>query len=241
MVLIHKHFHFVVATPQAETSMVTNTANVFSNFHFDVFFKLFGQFVNGTSEHKVFPNQQTQFVTDVKEKVIRIVTTTPNTDRVEVCIFTLFQQLIGGFVVDTPQNIVFRNVVSTHRKNIDAVDGVGKFIAVFILFGVHTKGAQTDAFAALVDDVAVHQLHHIDGVERLFAQPIWPPNLWICNGEVGFIIGGNSAVRCSHFNFIGRRTIGEETWLYIDGKGNGAIGMCLCHIEVFYFTNTVSF
>ena len=101
--------------------------------------------------------------------------------------------------------MLFRDIVGTHCKDGLAVDLVGKTAAIFIRLCIDCESTQTDAAGIGVQtDLTMEQLYTYR-IERLAAQTIGPPELWIFDTDIsrGARIGSTGSFRFCDRYFIG--------------------------------------
>ena len=142
--LADKLFHLVVSAPQPQGGMVADPFDIVDKFLCDILFKFRGQIIDRTGKHKIFPHDQSQFITGIPESIVRIISAAPYTDTVEMSIPRLFQQFIGTFLCDTAKQVILRNIIAAHGENTDAIDFMGKLLAPRIFFQMHGHRPQPD-------------------------------------------------------------------------------------------------
>ena len=154
--------------------MVAQAADVVHKFCSDILLEFLGQVVNSAGEHKVLPDQQAQFVTDIIEEVVGVIAAAPDPDAVHVGSPGILQQPAGPLGIYSGQQVVLGDVVGTHGEDIDAVDTVGEGFTPFILAAADRHGAKTDAPLPFIQTVAQN---NTDRIEGLFAVAGGPPQL----------------------------------------------------------------
>ena len=82
--LLYKHFHLIVSAPQGKGCMMTETFDIINKFLTDICLKLRCQFIDRACKHKVLPYHQPQFITEIKEPVLRIIAAAPDTYCIKV-------------------------------------------------------------------------------------------------------------------------------------------------------------
>ena len=79
-------FHLIISAPQPQTCVVTNPLYVLDKLLCHVSFKFrIGKPVYTAGKHKIHPYNQSEFITDIPEKIIRIVAASPNPYTVVIC------------------------------------------------------------------------------------------------------------------------------------------------------------
>ena len=113
--------------------MVAQTFHVINKLSADIFFKFRRQIVNRTCKHEVLPYDKAQLIAKIIEPVFRIIAAAPYTDRIEIRPFTLLQQAARRLRCDPSEQVILRNVICTHCKDIHSIDADCKILAPFIL------------------------------------------------------------------------------------------------------------
>ena len=153
--LVHKQFHFVVAAPQAQAGVMAQPPHVVPDLLPDVLGKSGGQVVHRAGEHQVLPNQQAQFITGIKEGAAGVAAAAPNPDTIKIGRCTLFQQLAGPFRGDPGEQVVFRDVIRAHGKDLHPVDLMGKAFPPSVLLPGNRHRAQADPTLPGVQNLSV--------------------------------------------------------------------------------------
>ena len=161
--------------------MMTDTFDIIDKFLTDIRFKLRCQFIHRTCKHKVLPYHQSQFITEIKEPILRIIAASPDTNCIKVSSLALEKQFSGTFSGCSLQQIIFRNIVSTHSKYLITIYFMGKALSPFIFFDMHSQSAETNFSAPGVYDLISCYQIHLNFIQWLFSQSVWPPKLWMIN------------------------------------------------------------
>ena len=82
--VIPGRLHLIVSAPQGKGCMMTETFDIINKFLTDICLKLRCQFIDRACKHKVLPYHQPQFITEIKEPVLRIIAATPDTYCIKV-------------------------------------------------------------------------------------------------------------------------------------------------------------
>ena len=64
--------------------MMTDSADILNGLCNDIALKFVIQFIRCTGIHEILPYKQSQFITQIKEEVLRIITAAPDADTVVV-------------------------------------------------------------------------------------------------------------------------------------------------------------
>ena len=124
--------------------MMTETFDIINKFLTDICLKLRCQFIDRACKHKVLPYHQPQFITEIKEPVLRIIAAAPDTDGIKIGSFTLKKQLSGAFSGCSLQKIVLRDIVSAHGKDLITVYFMSKALAPLVFLSMHGQRTETD-------------------------------------------------------------------------------------------------
>ena len=128
----------IVSAPQAKARVIAQAADILPHFGIHIPDKVRAELIGGAGEHHVLPDQQAFFIAEIIEKVIREVAAAPDADAVEVALLRGGKEQIGPLTGDPGKEIVLRNIVSTHGKDLQAVDLKGE-IASFQRFVIPGK------------------------------------------------------------------------------------------------------
>ena len=158
--------------------MVAQTAHIVLRFGNDALRKAVGQFIYGAGKQQVLPDEQTQPVTAVVERIVLEVTAAPHTDGIIIGPHTLTQQLLRALRGDSCQDAVLGDVVRAHGEDGDSVDAEFKLAAPFVRICFDGKRAQADVQVARIQHSAVRAGElHMQRVERMFSVAVGPPEL----------------------------------------------------------------
>ena len=135
--------------------MMPQPADIVTEFRADIRLKILRQIIDGTGKHKVLPDQKAKFIADVIESIIRIESAAPYTDTVHVGGPCILQKLTRPPGIHPRQQIVLRDIISAHGKNIHTVDAMAETLAIFILPSADCHGAKADAAAPAVQLLSV--------------------------------------------------------------------------------------
>ena len=175
----HEHLHLVVAANQRQRRMMAQARDILMRLHTNRTLKIRREVIESTGVHQILPDQQAQLVTDVIERIVRVIPAAPDADGVEIRRLAVLQEPARPLRRHARQNVVLRNVVRAHRKHLHAVDDVAELLAPFVLFAADGHRAQTNAPHARI---ARRQTNR-HAVQRLFAQPVRPPQLRILDSD----------------------------------------------------------
>ena len=142
--------------------------------------------VLGAGEHKVLPDQQAFLVAEVIKIGALINPATPDADHVHVGGGGAGEKIVEEVAARFVNETVGGNPVRALGKNRASIDDELEALTEFIGMAVKDDGAQTDAFAPGVEHLAVVDEFKIDGVERLVAVAMGPPQFRI--SDFGFSI-----------------------------------------------------
>ena len=135
--------------------MAADAFDVIVELRTEIFFKLVAQIVVCASEHEVLPNDETQLVAGIVKCIARIMAAAPYAHTVVVCRHSLLKELPRTLRTRARQNVVFRDIVRTHREERHTVHLVRKAFAVPVFLDVHRHRAQTDALFPRINGLAV--------------------------------------------------------------------------------------
>ena len=175
----HEGFVFIIATPQAQGSVMTDPLDVINKFRLYIGFKCRRQFIDSACKHKVLPYQKPQFVAGVIKPIFRIISTTPYTDTIVVCGLCLGKELIGSLCIASCQDVILRNVICSHSKDLYAVDHMSKFFSPLILLAANRHSAKADALLPDIQHILLLKEFHFYGIKGLCSKSIRPPKLWL--------------------------------------------------------------
>ena len=130
--------------------------------------------------------------------------------------------------------MILRNVVSTHGKDVHAIDSAVEAFAPLIFFSVHGHGTQTDPSAPHIQFLFPAQEGYFYLIQILFTVTVWPPELWMLYGHSSWIpaVCHNTAIRCCHFHMIAPCLIGLFQFfnLHVQMKQHFIGQMLLCNV-----------
>ena len=141
----------------------------------DTRLKLGCQSVIRTCEHKVLPNHKTEFVAKIIEIIRRIHASAPNTDAVEIRFHARLKQLLCPLLIGPRKDVVLRDIVRAHRKELHTVNNFCELRAVLIFFGAHFEPAKTDTLCIEVKDISPLNQLCDNRVKRLLSESVRPP------------------------------------------------------------------
>ena len=141
----HEHLHLVVAANQRQRRMMAQARDILMRLHTNGTLKIRREVIESTGVHQILPDHQPQLVTDVIERVIRVIPAAPDADGVEIRRLAVLQETARPLRRHARKNVVLRNVVRAHRKHLHAVDDVAELLAPFVLFTADGHRAQTNA------------------------------------------------------------------------------------------------
>ena len=118
--------------------------DIIDKFGTDVSLKFRCQIIHCTGKHEILPYDQSQFIAKIIEPVFRIITTAPYTNGVEIGSLTLFQQFSGCSRSYSSQQMILRNIISSHGKNIFFIDLMSKADTPLIRFYMHGHRAKSN-------------------------------------------------------------------------------------------------
>ena len=112
---------------------------------------------------------------DIVEKIIGIISASPDPDHVKMGIPAGFKQAPGSFAVHPGKEIVLGNIIRPHGKNTYAVHLMGKFFTELILSPADPHGTQPDPSFPYIEQLAILPQLYTDGIKRLFPIAVGPP------------------------------------------------------------------
>ena len=201
--------------------MVPQPSHILRDLLRDALHILRRDLIIGAGKHEVLPHQKPLLVTQVVEIIPRINAAAPDADHIEVGVHTHLQERICLLAAHPCQNIVFRDIVRPHGKERPPVHFHGKCLAPAVRLSFHRDSPKTDPpddsfscpvrfrgvsprtarLAALpvnpgeIPREILKDRFHL--IQRLPAQPVWPPQLWIRHRERDTVLQG--------IHFPGRR------------------------------------
>ena len=155
--------------------MMAHPPDIVGKFRPYIFLKGIGKLVNCAGEHKILPDHKPQFIAEIQEIIFRIIAAAPYADGIKVSHNTAFQQLPGAFLPDPPENIILRDIIGAHGKDLLPVDFRGKAFSIGILFPPYGYGAQTDSFFPGIKKPVLRKQPYFHFIEIRTAQAVRPP------------------------------------------------------------------
>ena len=156
--------------------MMPDPSHIINSLPGDVCLKFLIQLIGRTGIHEILPHQQSQFITDVKEIVIGIITSTPDSNAVMICPCSIFKESSGSLFRNSAQKIIFRNIVSSHRKNFNAVHLMCKAVSPLVTICIYCHGSKADpSFPCIQFLSSGIQKRDLYPVERLLPISSGPP------------------------------------------------------------------
>ena len=198
---IDKLFHLIVAAPQAKACMMAQTFDIVNKLRADIRLKLRRQIINCACKHEVLPYDESELIAEVIEPVLRIVATTPDTNRIKIRPFRLFKQRPRRLRRHPSEQMVLRNIVGTHCKDIDSIDTDRKILAPLIFRAVHRHCAKANAAFPAIQLFSFKIERHFYRIQILSAIAVRPPQLRILDHKLLRTAGSMHlrTIRCRHF------------------------------------------
>ena len=176
--------HLIVTAPDAKTGVMADPPHIVADLRTDAALEALIQLVGGAGKHKILPHDQPQFIADIEEPVVWVIAAAPDTDTVVVRRCRVLQESAGALRCDARKNIVLRDIVRTHRKNLHPVYLVGKTFSPLVLVRIHSHGAQADPAAPLIKHIARPvKERHFRPVKGLFPETVGPPAFRVVYGD----------------------------------------------------------
>ena len=165
--------------------MMPEPSDVIPDFCCDITFKIIIQLIAGTGKHEVLPYQKSQLITDIKEIIIRIITAAPDPDTVMINSCCIGKKLPGSFFVYPGEQIILRDIVCTHGKDLHAIHFMGKALTPFILICIHRQGTESDpSFIGIQHCTIPRKQSQLYLIKRLLSVASRPPELRICYNDM---------------------------------------------------------
>ena len=101
--------------------MGTEPADIVADLCADIGLKSFVQLIGGAGEHKILPHDQSSFVAHVVEEIIGKVTAAPDAHTVIVGFLGGGKEHVGPLPGLPCEDIVLRNIIRSHGKDLQAV------------------------------------------------------------------------------------------------------------------------
>jgi len=121
--------------------------------------KLRRQRINRTGKHKVLPYDQSHFVAQIIEKVIGIVSASPDADHIKITVPAVFQKRLCPFPADAAADAVLRYVIRSHGKNLHTIHFMGKLIPILIRRRIDRHRSESNLSAPAVLNLSVYSHH----------------------------------------------------------------------------------
>ena len=155
--------------------------NLIARFIFNFFQKFVSRRIKRTGEHEVLPDHQTHFVAKIIEKILLIISATPNPDHIHVGVFGSLKQFASAFRRCRRRQCIGRNPIGPLAENFTSVHFKCKAGTRFIHVGNEFKFAQADL--ALLD---LFTAAYFKIIEILFTLTCGPPEFWFSNVNFAF-------------------------------------------------------
>ena len=202
-VVLRLRLQLIVAAPEPDARMVAQPPHIVPDLRRDVLLKRVVQLIRCTGEQHILPDKQSCPVALIVKIIIEKISAAPDADAVHMRHSGRLDQLRRAFRRHPRDQIVLRNIISTHGEDRHAVHREGKipaFLSVlhFLLLqvripllirnqiGVHSHRAKADLTAPRVKLLPGRRIHktHQRMVQWLPAVSVRPPQLRILHRDL---------------------------------------------------------
>ena len=169
---------------------MAQTFDIVNKLRADIRLKLRRQIINRTCKHEILPYDKSKLIAEVIEPVLRIIATTPDTNCIKIRPFRLFEQRPRRLRRHPSEQMVLRNIVGTHCKDIDSIDTDRKILAPLIFRTIHRHCAKSDAALPAIQLFSFKTKGHFYRIQILPAIAVRPPQLRILDHKLFRTAGG---------------------------------------------------